>query len=163
MPREHAKPTIEPRPYRRRDGSVTEGWSVRWRDHERRRRRKTFAVFEAADLFRAQLALNGDAAEASDGDATLLASFWPVRLADARTRLAAHTLDDYESRWERLVAPRFGGVPMREIGPRQLAQWRTQMLVDGVGPEAVRKSMVLLQAMFTIAVEWGKATDTRCV
>jgi integrase len=48
---------------------------------------------------------------------------------------------------------------MREIRPRQLAQWRTQMLGDGVGPEAVRKSMVLLQAMFTLAVEWGEVAD----
>ena len=74
-------------------------------------------------------------------------------LADARTRLADHTLDDYESRWERLVAPRFGTTPMRDITPRQLAQWRTQMLADGVGHEAVRKSMVLVQAMFTLAIE----------
>jgi len=159
MPREHAKPTIEPRRNRRRDGTFTEAWSVRWRDHEGRRRRKTFAEFEEADLFRAQVALNGDMPGASHGDATPLASFWPVWLADARMRLAAHTLDDYESRWERLVAPRFGAVPMREIRPRQLAQWRTQMLADGVGPEAVRKSMVLLQAMFTLAVEWGEVAD----
>jgi integrase len=131
MPREHAKPTIEPRRYRR-DGTLTEGWSVRWRDHEGRRRRKTFAEFDEADLFRAQLALNGDMPGASHGDATPLASFWPVWLADARTRLAAHTLDDYQSRWERLVAPRFGGgpdardpaAPARAVANTDARRWR---------------------------------------
>jgi integrase len=159
MPRAVAKPTIEPRRYRRRDGTVTEGWSVRWRDDEGRRRRKTFVAFEEADLFRAQLALNGEARDGATDDRMLLAAFWPVWLADARSRLAAHTLHDYESRWKRLVAPSFGASPMGDIRPRQLSQWKTQLLADGVGPEAVRKSMVLLQAMFTLAVEWGEVDE----
>jgi integrase len=159
MPRASAKPTIEARPYSRRDGTMTDGWSVRWRDHEGRRRRKTFGAFEQADLFRAQLALNGDPTEQAADEAMILSAFWPVWLADARTRLAAHTLHDYESRWQRLVAPRFGASPMGEIRPRQLSQWKTQLLADGVGPEAVRKSMVLMQAMFTLAVEWGEADE----
>lgn len=36
-------------------------------------------------------------------------------------------------------------------------QWRAQLLADGVGNEAVRYAMVLLQAMFTLAIEWGEA------
>jgi hypothetical protein len=84
-PRAAARPTIEPRPYGRRDATVTDGWSVRWREHQGRRRRKTFALFEEAALFRAQLALNGPATEDADGEPTALAAFSPVWLADARS------------------------------------------------------------------------------
>jgi hypothetical protein len=38
--------------------------------------------------------------------------------------------------------------------------WRrgAVMQADGVGREAIRKAMVLLQSMFTVAIEWGEAT-----
>ncbi len=39
-----------------------------------------------------------------------------------------------------------------------VSQWRTELLEAGVGTEATRYAMVLLQAMFTVAIEWGEAT-----
>jgi hypothetical protein len=38
-----------------------------------------------------------------------------------------------------------------------VSEWRAQLLADGVGTEAVRHAMVLLQAIFTLAIEWGEA------
>jgi integrase len=43
-----------------------------------------------------------------------------------------------------------------------VSQWRAQLLADGVGREATRYAIVLLQAMFTLAIEWGE-TDTNPV
>jgi hypothetical protein len=42
-----------------------------------------------------------------------------------------------------------------------VSQWRAQLLRDGVGAEAVRDAMVLLQAMFTLAIEWGETDATK--
>src|SRR4051812_44788868 len=39
-----------------------------------------------------------------------------------------------------------------------VAAWRGEMQADGVGREAIRKAMVLLQSMFAVAIEWGEAT-----
>ncbi len=38
-----------------------------------------------------------------------------------------------------------------------VARWRAELLEDGLGVEAMRKAMVLLQAIFTVAIEWGEA------
>src|SRR4051794_21933777 len=35
-----------------------------------------------------------------------------------------------------------------------VSEWRAELVADGVGPEA----MTLLQAMYTVAIEWGEAT-----
>jgi site-specific recombinase XerD len=36
--------------------------------------------------------------------------------------------------------------------------WRADMQKAAVGQETIRKAMVLLQAMFTFAVEWGESS-----
>lgn len=39
-----------------------------------------------------------------------------------------------------------------------ISEWRAELAEGGVGPEASRRAMVLLQAMFTVAIEWGEAS-----
>ena len=46
---------------------------------------------------------------------------------------------------------------LADIKPRMIAAWRGQLLSDGIGRESVRMAMVLLQAMYTVATEWGEA------
>ena len=135
MPRASAKPTIEPRPYCRRDGTMTDGWSVRWRDHEGRRWRKTFGALEEADLFRAQLALNGDRTEAGGGRGDD-----PLRVLAGLAGRCPYTAGRaHASRLRKPVAATRRAVLRRvadgRIRPRQLCQWKTQLLADGVGPE----------------------------
>lgn len=48
---------------------------------------------------------------------------------------------------------------MGQITPRAVAQWRASLAADGVGPESIRKAMFLLQAILTIAIEWGEASS----
>lgn len=48
---------------------------------------------------------------------------------------------------------------MKDITPRAVSQWKAAMSAEGVGRETVRKSMILLQAMLTVAIEWGEASE----
>ncbi len=84
-----------------------------------------------------------------------VAEFWETYLADARSRLARSTVESYEGDYRRRLEARFGDVRMSDIKPRAISQWRAAMLADGTGQESARRAMVLLQAMCTVAVEWG--------
>jgi integrase len=77
--------------------------------------------------------------------------------ADAESRLARSTLREYERIWDRRLGTRFGRLRLDAIRPRLVSEWRAELLAGGVGAEAVRYAMVLLQAMFTLAIEWGEA------
>jgi hypothetical protein len=48
-------------------------------------------------------------------------------------------------------------MPMDEITPHSVAQWRAGLLARAIGRETLRRVMVLLQAMFTLGVEWAEA------
>lgn len=153
------KPRVELRRRRRTDGSISTTPTVRWTDQDGARRRLSFDMFEEADLERARLALELAQHGTIGGvvkDNTL-AALWPTYRADAVARLARATIVSYDRCWARHLAPRFGDMALDEITPRSVAQWRTDMLDNGIGRETVRRAMVLLQAMFTLGVEWGEA------
>jgi integrase len=161
--RNERQPQVEMRRRQRVDGSVEEIPTVRYWDVAGKRRRMTCQTVEEAQFECARIRLELSrgvvqaAAEVEPGAATL-SDFWPTWLADARGRLAEQTIDDYEGTWHRRLEARFGDVALADVTPRMLAAWRGQMQADGVGREAIRKSMVLLQSMFTVAIEWGEAT-----
>ena len=160
------EPTIEARRHRCADGSVTEMWSVRYYDATVARRRLRCASREEADFERARIVLAESRGEplatsgepvAVDESGLTLAQFWPMYRADAAGRLERSTMREYARLWERRLEPRFGHVALDAIRPRMVSQWRAEMVAAGVGAEAVRYAMVLLQAMFTLAIEWGEA------
>lgn len=169
MPRKRSEPTIEMRRHRLADGSQTKTYSVRYVDTAGKRRRTSFPTLEEADFERARLLLEQTRAgdplvapavvvpQAVGEGSTRLAEFWQVWLADARSRLSPRTLENHEAQWRTRVGPAFGHLPLVAIRPRLVAQWRAALLADGAGPGAVGKAMGLLQTMFTLAVEWGKA------
>ena len=164
MPRKHREPTIGVRRYTLADGSTTETWSVRFYDAGGVRCRRAFGTREEAEFERARLALEqsrggGPAFAAPTSERGLtLAEFWPTWRGDTASRLAPSTLREYERLWDRRLRERFGPLPLDDIRPRMVSQWRTELLESGVGTEATRYAMVLLQAMFTVAIEWGEAT-----
>lgn len=170
MARKSREPTVEVRRHPCADGSVTEMWSVRYYDASGTRRRLRCASREEADYERARLVLAESLGQTAPvpADPTepprglTLNEFWPVYRGDAEGRLARSTLREYDRLWDRRVAPQFGHLTLDEIRPRMVSQWRAQLLADGVGTEATRYAMVLLQAMFTLAIEWGEA-DTNPV
>lgn len=166
MARKRREPTIEAREHRCIDGSITATWSVRYYDATGTRRRVRCASREDADFERARILLAESRGEpitpsrepGPPNDSCLtLAQFWPMYRADAAGRLAHSTLREYERLWDRRLRPRFGHLTLDAIRPRLVSEWRAELLVAGGGAEAVRYAMVLLQAMFTLAIEWGEA------
>ncbi|MFL5846330.1 MAG: tyrosine-type recombinase/integrase [Solirubrobacteraceae bacterium] len=163
MPRKSREPTIERREHRCADGSVTEYWSVRYYDATGNRRRLRCESRAEADFQKARLVFEGPPTPAGGAlvaaeDGMTLAEFWPVWAADARERLARSTMREYERLWNRRLEPQFGARPLEGIKPRDVSAWRSQLLAAGVGPEAARYAMVLLQSIFSIAIEWGEAS-----
>lgn len=167
MARKRREPSIEVRRYRLADGTRTETYSVRYYDSAGTRRRKACASMEEADFERARLVLeqsqNGGARPAApDVEPELVgmtvAEFWASWIADARTRLQRRTVFEYERVFRTRLEPRFGSFALDVIKPRMVSEWRAELVADGVGPEAIRRAMTLLQAMYTVAIEWGEAT-----
>jgi integrase len=160
MARDDRRPRVEIRRRRRADGTVSEVPTVRYTDAAGVRRRRRCASVEDAEFERARLALELTQNGRLDGPMNVLTvgEFWPTYRADAGGRLAEQTLLDYDGTWRRRVEPRFGDVRLDAIAPRDVSRWRVELQVLGVGREAVRRAMVLLQAMFTLAVEWGEIT-----
>jgi hypothetical protein len=143
---------------RRKDGSHSVEPTVRYYDEQGVRRRKRCASVAEAEFERARMALEqGQTGRlAAPADRLTLIEFWPTYHSDAIVRLEENTVADYEGTWRRRVESRFGSWRLDEITPRAVSLWRADLQKAGVGQEAIRKAMVLLQAMFTLAVEWGE-------
>lgn len=156
-------PRIDCRRRRRADGTFRDDWSVRYYDPRGANRRVSCKSELEAEKVRARLLRDAcwpGALPASpfSHDASLtLGEFWLLWLRDARARLADGTISHYELSWRLRIAPVFSGFPVRSIRPRDIAEWRSQMLTDGVGDEAVRHAMCALQGLYTVAAEWGEA------
>jgi integrase len=158
MARDERRPRVDIRRRRLANGRISEVPTVRWLDASGAWRRRSCASVEEAELERARLTLElGNRGRiAAPARAMTVAEFWPTYRADIAGRLAEATLLDYDATWRRRVQPRFGAVRLEDITPREISHWRAELQAQGVGPEAIRKDMLLLQAMFTLAVEWGE-------
>jgi integrase len=161
MPRSAGRePTVELRRRRRGDGTWSETPTVRYYDELGVRRRQSFETMAEADFERTRLALDQSRRGpiAGPAESMTLADFWPTYHADACSRLQEATIASYEGVWRRAVEQRLGDRPLHEITPREISMWRVEMQKAGKGPEAIRMSMMLVQAMFTLALEWGEAS-----
>ncbi len=168
MARKGSEPAISERSYRLADGTQSRTYSVRYFDRSGVRRRLACASREEADFERARIVLEqtrGVVSETTapqpDPDlepALTVGEFWPTWLGDARSRLTRTTLQEYERIFNAHVRSRFASVALDGIRPRMVSQWRADLLDAGVGVESIRRAMVLLQAMFTVAIEWGEAS-----
>ncbi|MCW2983177.1 MAG: helix-turn-helix protein [Conexibacter sp.] len=155
------EPTVELRRRRRGDGTWSETPTVRYYDELGVRRRQSFETMAEAEFERARLALDQSRRGpiAGPAESMTLADFWPTYHADACSRLQEATIASYEGVWRRAVEQRLGDRPLHEITPREISMWRVEMQKAGKGPEAIRMSMMLVQAMFTLALEWGEASS----
>jgi integrase len=156
-------PRVERRRYRRTDGTFRDCWSVRYYDPTGANRRVSCRSELEAEKLRAKLLTDADwpgsrsASPFTHGPSMTLGEFWPLWLRDARDRLAESTIHHYELSWRLRIAPVFSAYPVRAIRPRDIAEWRSQMLDDGAGDEAVRHAMCALQGLYRVAAEWGEA------
>jgi integrase len=150
---------IEKRSRRRRDGSRYVVWRVRWRDEAGAERSKTFDRAADARAFEAKLRLLKRAGALAEMDAGLetLAEFveewWSVY---AGPNLERATLRVYAGLWNSHALPRLGHLKLRELTPQAIARFRADLEADGVGIEAIRKTMTMLQGVLQRAVEWGR-------
>ncbi|MDX6370978.1 MAG: hypothetical protein QOG93_2480 [Gaiellaceae bacterium] len=72
----------------------------------------------------------------------------------ARPNLTVKTVDGYRYLWDAYVSSTLGGLELGSLTPLLLERWKAQLLLQGVGPESVRRTMVMLQGVLQRAVEW---------
>ncbi|MGB2694956.1 MAG: site-specific integrase [Dehalococcoidia bacterium] len=150
---------IERRKRTRRTGGTYSVWRVRWRDAGGRGRNRTFDRKADAEAFEAQVKLRKRAGQLQtiDSGKETLADFaqewWS---AYAEPNLERATLKSYETIWNNHALPRLGDVQLRELTPRLLSDFRTELEREGVGAAAVRRTLVMVQGMLQRAVEWER-------
>src|SRR5215208_4389884 len=150
---------IEKRERRRRDGTTYAVWRVRWYDETGAERSKTFDRVGDGRAFEAKLRLlkrTGALGDIDAGQETLaefVEEWWQVY---AGPNLERSTLRAYAHFWNSHALPRLGQLQLRELTPQVIARFRAELEADGVGNEAIRKTMTMLQGVLQRAVEWGR-------
>src|SRR3954462_13842410 len=66
------------------------------------------------------------------------------------------TLRTYATLWNGHALPRPGHLQLAQLTPQTIARFRAELEAAGVGNEAVRKTMSMLQGGLQRAVEWGR-------
>jgi integrase len=148
---------IERRARNRRDGSRYDVWRVRWIDDAGRKRSATFDHERDARDFKAKLRILRRSGELTSLDAgreslaEFAAQWWNL---EAIPNLERSTLKTYSSHWNFHVLPRLGHLELRKVTPQVIAEFRAELEGDGVGREAIRRTLTMLQGMLARAVEW---------
>lgn len=138
-------------------------WQVRWYEAGRGspRRRRTFhrrrdAVAFAADLDRRrQLGELAESAWASRPLDDQLADWWE---SHCLPNLSPRTLRDYARLLDRHVAPRLGGMRLRDVTLPVVDSFRRDLERAGVRGSQLRQTLVVLQGAFRHAEERGRVS-----
>jgi integrase len=149
---------IDRRQRRRRDGKTYTVYRVRWWD-DGRQRSKTFDRAADAHAFEAKvrtLKRTESLAELDAGKETLAEFTQEWWRTYAANNLERATLQVYARLWNLHAEPRLGDRRLRDITPRVVAQFRADLESAGVGAEAIRKTMAMLQGILQRAVEWER-------
>jgi integrase len=150
---------IQKRERTRNDGTRYSVWRVRWRDEAGVERSKTFDRLGDARAYEGKLRTlkrTGALADLDAGRETLaefVDEWWRVY---AGPNLERATLRAYATLWNGHALPRLGAIPLRELTPQTIAHFRADLEQAGVGVEAIRKTMTMLQGVLQRAVEWGR-------
>src|SRR4051812_27805307 len=150
---------IERRERRRRDGTVYAVWRARWRDETGAERSKTFDRAADARAWEAKVRMmkrGGALAELDAGTETLAEFVEEWWLVYAGPNLERSTLRVYAQLWNGHALPRLGQMRLRDLTPLVIARFRAELEAAGVGIEATRKTMTMLQGVLQRAVEWGR-------
>lgn len=159
-PKPKAPPGIEPRLRKAPGGRWVWRFRVRWTDPGTGRRQfeELDSVDEALDfLAHVRLARRrGALADLDRGREPLrdfVAEWWE---SYAKANLATATRAAYATLWNRHALGRIGHLELRQVTPAVVARLRQDLEADGVGPEAIRKTMTMLQAVFREAIVWER-------
>ena len=152
---------IQKRERKRRDGTTYAVWRVRWRDETGRERSKTFDRAADARAFEGKVRTmkrSGALADLDAGTETLAEFVEEWWLVYAGPNLERSTLRVYAQLWNGHALPRLGHVRLRDVTPHAVARFRAELEAAGVGIEAIRKTMTMLQGVMQRAVEWGRVS-----
>lgn len=134
-------------------------WRVRYRDAAGARRSRTFTDLDTAAAFQAQVRLAARAGDLGTLDAgrqltrDFAAEWWRDYAA---TNLTARTRAKYATCWNAHALGHLGHLPLRQVTPQVIGRMDATLAADGVGPEARRATLVMLQSMLRAAVLWGR-------
>jgi integrase len=81
----------------------------------------------------------------------------------AEPNLATRTRETYAAVFDKHILPRVGGLALRDVTPAVVAGLSADMQAAGVGPAATRKSLMVLQGIFSCAVNWGHVPNNPVV
>ena len=153
---------IERRERRRRDGTTYTVWRARWRDETGAERSKTFDRAADARVWEAKVRTMkraGALAELDAGTETLAEFVEEWWLVYAGPNLERATLRTYAQLWNGHALSRLGHLQLRQLTPQTIARFRAELEGAGVGNEAIRKTMTMLQGVLQRAVEWGRVSS----
>jgi integrase len=131
-------------------------WRVRWRDHVGRNRSREVGSKRAAQAFDDEMRRRrrtGELALFDAGRETLDEYVTGTWVRSYAAHLAPRTRQVYTSTYDRHIAPRLGGTPLREIDAETVGAFQSDLIASGVGPHAIRKAMTLLGALLQRAAE----------
>ena len=150
---------------RRRFGSISRApsgaWRIRYPHPDGSRRTKHFPTRELAKLALSKLEVEF-ARKGILGEASLTRmpfdQFAPIYLRSIKGRQSPNTVDEKTCRMRR-VQRAFGGLPMHEIASKELVSLRNEMYADGLSHASVNRTLSLVSAMFTEAIQRGHALE----
>lgn len=132
-------------------------WQVRYRAAGRNRQ-QTFATKKQAEAFDGSVRmkqLTGEMAMIDAGKKSLAEfgeEWWEV----ASEVLATATRQNYSTSWNKHVLPFLGDKQLRELTPRVVEEWKTELSRNGRRDQTVKKAMNVLQTCLQKAVLWGE-------
>jgi hypothetical protein len=149
----------EKRERMRRDGKTYSVYRVRWYEADGRERSRTFDSRADAKAFerRVRTLKCSDGLAQLDAGTETFAEFasewWELY---AKPNLERATLSNYASVFNKHLLPRIGHMRLRDLNVATLMRLRADLEADGVGRQAVRKSLAVLQSILPRAVEWER-------
>ena len=154
---------VEVRQYARKDGSVSETFTVRVAEPDGRRTRRSFDSLDDALDFQARRRSakrwRPEELRQEEGGRKTLEEFFTEWWTDhAVVELKRATLRCYRSMWDAHALSRLGPMRLGDIDARTVVRFRGELLAAGVGVHSVVKTMAMLQRVFGVAVEYGDVT-----
>lgn len=132
-------------------------WQVRYRVAGQNRQ-QTFVTKKQAEAFDGSLRmkrLTGEMAKIDAGK-RLLYEFGEEWWETVSGQLATATRVNYSNCWNNHIMPFLGELPLREITPREIERWQSDLARSGRSNPTIKKAMQTLQTCLQKAVVWGE-------
>lgn len=123
-------------------------------DGTRRQLRRRFRTREQAEAWRLDKLAERRAGAVTDPGGLTVAALIGRWLALPSPRRSPQTRMLYRTAWERLGAPRWGGVRLDRVRPAALQAWVDDLAESGTPPSSLRHALLCLRGALEQAVAW---------